>query len=44
MDDRTRKLVAELNRASDEERMSFPEVLGALVGAGVERYHMDRAL
>jgi len=41
MDDRTRKLVAELNRASDEERMSFPEVVGALVGAGVERYHMD---
>ena len=41
MDDRTKKLVAEMSRASDEERITFPEVVGALVGAGVERYHMD---
>jgi uncharacterized protein YbcV (DUF1398 family) len=33
--------VAECTRASDEERMTFPEVLGKLMQVGVERYHAD---
>jgi uncharacterized protein YbcV (DUF1398 family) len=34
-------LVREVTQASDEERITFPEVLARLMGAGVERYHAD---
>ena len=33
--------VAECTRASDEERVSFPEVVAMLAEAGVERYQAD---
>jgi uncharacterized protein YbcV (DUF1398 family) len=41
MDEATRKIVTDVTRDSDEERSTFPEVVGRLVAAGVERYHMD---
>jgi uncharacterized protein YbcV (DUF1398 family) len=41
MDDHAKEIVREMTRASDEERISFPEVVRALVGVGVERYHAD---
>jgi uncharacterized protein YbcV (DUF1398 family) len=31
----------ECSRASEEERIGFAEVVRALMGAGVERYHAD---
>jgi uncharacterized protein YbcV (DUF1398 family) len=34
-------IVTECTRASDESRMSFPEVVGTLMKAGVERYYTD---
>jgi len=34
-------VVEECTSASDESRMSFPEVVGRLMSAGVERYHAD---
>ena len=34
-------VVEECTAASDESRMSFPDVIGALMSAGVERYHAD---
>lgn len=43
MDEATKNVAIEVTRASDEERRSFPEVVGMLVAAGVERYHMDLA-
>ena len=41
MDSATKNIVVEITRASDEERITFPEVVGRLVAAGVERYHAD---
>ena len=34
-------VVRELTVASDEDRITFPEVVQALAKAGVERYHAD---
>jgi uncharacterized protein YbcV (DUF1398 family) len=34
-------VVEECTAASDASRMSFPEVVGRLTSAGVERYHAD---
>lgn len=36
-----RAIAAECTSGSDEERISFPEVVRALVAVGVERYHAD---
>ena len=41
MDESIRKIVREVTRDSDEERSTFPQVVGRLVAVGVERYHMD---
>jgi uncharacterized protein YbcV (DUF1398 family) len=41
MNSQLQDIVAECTRASDESRMSFPEVVGALTKAGVERYYAD---
>jgi uncharacterized protein YbcV (DUF1398 family) len=41
MDDHVKDVVREMTRASDEERISFPDVVQALMQAGVERYHAD---
>ena len=41
MDNAIKSIVVEITRASDEERITFPEVVGRLVAAGVERYHVD---
>ncbi len=41
MDDRVKNVIHELSRALDEERISFPDVVQALMEAGVERYHAD---
>ncbi len=35
------KLMQECTEASDQERISFPEVVLKLMQAGVERYHAD---
>ena len=41
MDDHVRDVVREMASASEEERMRFPDVVQALMEAGVERYHAD---
>ena len=41
MDDHVRDVVREMTCASEEERISFPDVVQALMLAGVERYHAD---
>ncbi len=41
MEDHATDVVHEMTRASDEERILFPQVVAALAGAGVERYHAD---
>lgn len=41
MDQAVRNVMIEAVRASDEERITFPEVVAALKAAGVERYHAD---
>jgi uncharacterized protein YbcV (DUF1398 family) len=41
MNSQLQDIVTECTRASDESRMSFPEVVGALMKAGVERYYTD---
>ena len=41
MDDHVKDVVREMTRASEEERISFPDVVQALMDAGVERYHVD---
>jgi len=41
VDDHVKDVVREMTRASDEERISFPDVVQALMEAGVERYHAD---
>ncbi len=41
MDANVKEIVRECTRGSDEERLTFPEVVGKLMSAGVERYHAD---
>ncbi|CAO3433760.1 DUF1398 domain-containing protein [Azospirillum argentinense] len=41
MDSKITAILRECSRASDEERITFPEVVAALAVAGVERYHTD---
>ncbi|HEY4295572.1 MAG TPA: DUF1398 family protein [Paraburkholderia sp.] len=41
MDAQIRDVLLECTKASDEERVTFPEVVKKLIGAGVERYHAD---
>ena len=41
MDDHVKDVVREMTRALDEERISFPDVVQALMETGVERYHAD---
>ncbi len=41
MDSRVKNVMIEASRASDEERVTFPEVVMKLMQAGVERYHAD---
>lgn len=41
MDAHVKAIVLECTVGSDEERMTFPEVAGKLMEAGVERYHAD---
>ena len=36
-----KEVVRECTVGSDEERVTFPEVVGKLMEAGVERYHAD---
>jgi uncharacterized protein YbcV (DUF1398 family) len=44
MDPNVKDVVWEMTRASDEERIAFPQVVKALTDAGVERYHADLVL
>jgi uncharacterized protein YbcV (DUF1398 family) len=41
MDAHVKDVVRELSAASDEERITFPEVLQALMEVRIERYHAD---
>jgi uncharacterized protein YbcV (DUF1398 family) len=41
MDDHVKDVVREMTRASEAERISFPDVVQVLMQAGVERYHAD---
>ena len=41
MDIRTKEMVEECTRRSDESSMTFPEVVMKLMGAGIEQYHAD---
>jgi uncharacterized protein YbcV (DUF1398 family) len=41
MNAQVKAVVQEMTRASDEERIAFPEVVKALLDVGVERYHAD---
>jgi uncharacterized protein YbcV (DUF1398 family) len=41
MDARVKDVINECTRASDEQRITFPEVVMKLMDAGVERYHAD---
>jgi uncharacterized protein YbcV (DUF1398 family) len=41
MDDHVKDIVREITGALDEERTSFPDIVEALMQAGVERYHAD---
>ena len=41
MDAHVKDVVREMSKASDEERITFPEVVKALMEAGIERYHAD---
>ena len=41
MDAHVKDVVREMSEASDEERITFPEVVKALMEAGIERYHAD---
>ncbi len=41
MDRSVSDVIKTVSRASDEERITFPEVVGALTAAGIERYHAD---
>ena len=41
MNAHVKDVVREMSEASDEERITFPEVVKALMEAGIERYHAD---
>jgi uncharacterized protein YbcV (DUF1398 family) len=41
MDSHAKEVVREMSRASDEESIAFPDVVKALMGVGLERYHAD---
>jgi uncharacterized protein YbcV (DUF1398 family) len=41
MDARVKHVVREMSAASDEERITFPEVVNALMEVQIERYHAD---
>jgi uncharacterized protein YbcV (DUF1398 family) len=41
MDTSIQAVMAECSKGSDENRMSFPEVVARLSAIGVERYHAD---
>jgi uncharacterized protein YbcV (DUF1398 family) len=41
MDERVTQVIQECVRGSDEGRMAFPEVIGMLSAAGIERYYAD---
>ncbi len=41
MDSHVKEVVIVATRGSDEERMTFPEVVKSLMKVGVERYHAD---
>jgi uncharacterized protein YbcV (DUF1398 family) len=41
MDAHVKDVVREMSKASDEERVTFPEVVKALMEVGIERYHAD---
>ena len=41
MDVHAKDVVREMSKASDEDRITFPEVVNALRKVGIERYHAD---
>lgn len=41
MNEQAKSVAREVAVASDEERILFPDVVKALMGVGVERYHAD---
>lgn len=41
MDEQTREVVRACTVDSDEQRAPFPQIVGRLMDAGVERYHAD---
>jgi uncharacterized protein YbcV (DUF1398 family) len=41
MEARAKDVVRKMTKASDGERITFPQVVKALIDAGVERYHAD---
>ena len=41
MQDLTRAILEDCTTGSDEERLTFPQVVGNLMSAGIERYHAD---
>lgn len=41
MDTPVQQVMRDCTRASDEDSLSFPEVVARLAAAGVERYHAD---
>ena len=41
MDAHVKQVVREMSKASDEERITFPEVVKALTEVKIERYHAD---
>ena len=43
MDTRGKDVARAMTEASDEERITFPEVVTALSEVGIERYHADLA-
>lgn len=44
MDAHAKDVVREMSMASDEERITFPAVMKALMEIGIERYHADLVL
>jgi len=41
MDAHIQRVMQECTKGSDDERLTFPQVVNALMEAGVERYHAD---
>lgn len=41
MEEAIKRVMQECTDASDQERTTFPEVVGKLAAAGIERYHAD---